>query len=85
VPDQGKPHVAFVRELLSLASGKDQNGDELLTAQDLSEYLAKRRVDSRASNPGYSLSRFHKVFGSAKYVCLFFFLRIVQRVDKNPP
>jgi len=65
VPDQGKPHVAFVRELLSLASGKDK---KLLTAKDLSEYLAKRRVDSRASNPGYSLSRFHKVFGSAKCV-----------------
>jgi len=64
VPNQGSPHVPFVKELLDLASGQDENGKKLLTVKDLSYYLSKRRVDARASNPNYSLSRFHKIFGS---------------------
>jgi len=65
VPDQSKPHLPFIYELLGSASGKDQEGNPLLTKKDLSNYLAKRRVDSRASNPNFTTSRFHKMFGSS--------------------
>ncbi|CAA7266277.1 unnamed protein product [Cyclocybe aegerita] len=65
VPDQSKPHVPFIEELLSLASGKDNDGKALLTPKDLSDFSSKRRVEARASNPNFSLSFFHKVFGSS--------------------
>ncbi|KAF9045459.1 Chloroperoxidase [Panaeolus papilionaceus] len=65
VPDQGKPHIPFVKELLALASGKDKDGNELLTPKDLSEYSSKRRAESRAKNPAFSLTSFQKVFGSS--------------------
>ncbi|KAF9531052.1 heme-thiolate peroxidase [Crepidotus variabilis] len=65
VPDQSKPHLPFVKELLSLASGKDAEGNPLLTPKDLSEYSTKRRVDARLSNPNFTLSKFHKMFGSS--------------------
>ena len=68
VPDQGKPHLPFVNELLASVSGKDKDGNALLTPKDLSEYSAKRRVDARASNPNFSLSLFHRMFGSSKCV-----------------
>ena len=67
VPNQGKVHVPFVKELLALASGKDKDGNVLLTEKDLSAYSAKRRVDARSNNPNFTLSTFHKVFGSSKY------------------
>lgn len=66
VPSQGKPHLPYVKELLGMASGKDKDGNVLLTAQDLSAFSAKRRVDARASNPDFTLSTFHKMFGSSK-------------------
>ena len=66
-PDQSKPHLPFVRELIASASGKDQDGNPLLTKKDLSDYSAKRRVDAQASNPNYTNSLFHKMFGSSKY------------------
>ncbi|KIM41361.1 hypothetical protein M413DRAFT_71959 [Hebeloma cylindrosporum] len=65
VPDQGKPHLPFVRELLASASGKDKDGNALLTAKDLSEYSAKRRVDAKATNPDFTLDLPHKMFGSS--------------------
>ena len=68
VPDQTKPHLPFVRELLALASGKDEEGNALLTKKDMSDYSAKRRVDAQATNPNFSLDLFHKMFGSSKYV-----------------
>lgn len=68
VPNQGTPHVPFIKELLGLASGKDKDGNALLTPKDLSEYSAKRRVDSRRSNAAFTLDLFHKVFGSSKCV-----------------
>jgi hypothetical protein len=64
-PDQGKPHVPFIKELLALASGSDKDGNALLTPKDLSEYSSKRRAESRANNPNFSLSTFHKMFGSS--------------------
>ncbi|PPQ71241.1 hypothetical protein CVT26_010983 [Gymnopilus dilepis] len=65
VPDQSKPHIPYVKELLALASGKDKDGNVILTPKDLSEYSAKRRADSRANNPQFTLDFFHKVFGSS--------------------
>ncbi|TFK40381.1 Chloroperoxidase [Crucibulum laeve] len=65
VPDQGEPHIPFIKELLASATGKDKDGNPLLTPADLSRYSAKRRVDARATNPHFTLSTFHKIFGSS--------------------
>lgn len=66
VPDQSKPHLPFIKELLDSASGKDKEGNVILTPEDLSAYSSKRRVDAKAANPDFSLSTFHKMFGSSK-------------------
>jgi len=68
VSSQAKPHVPFIKELLESASGKDDNGNALLTPKDISEYSAKRRVEARATNPEFSLSLAHKLVGSSKCV-----------------
>jgi hypothetical protein len=68
VPDQSKPHIPFIRELLDSATGTDAEGRKLLTIEDLSKYSAKRRVDARETNPEYTLSKVHRTFGSAKCV-----------------
>jgi len=65
-----KENLPFIKELLASASGNDEEGNELLTQKDLSEYSAKRRVDARATNPDFTLGLFHKVFGSSKCVPL---------------
>jgi len=70
VPDQSKPHIPFVEELLASASGKDKDGNPLLTSKDLAAYSSKRRVDARASNPEYYLDFFHKTFGSSNSATL---------------
>lgn len=67
-PHQGKPHLLYVKELLESATGKDKEGNALLTSADLSRISAIRRVESRAKNPEFTLSTFHKMFGSSKYV-----------------
>ncbi|KAG6337016.1 hypothetical protein ID866_2076 [Astraeus odoratus] len=64
-PKQGEVHVPHVEELLSFATGKDKEGRTLLTIKDMSRILGKRRAQSKATNSEYSLSFFHKVFGSA--------------------
>jgi hypothetical protein len=64
-PDQGKPDLQLVEELLKEATGQ---GGKKLTKEDLSRALAKRRRDARAENGAYSESLFHNGFGSAKYV-----------------
>jgi len=63
---QGEIHTPFVEELLSFATGKDKEGRALLTISDMSKILGKRRSECRENNKEYSLSFFHKVFGSAK-------------------
>jgi len=70
VPNQGKPHIPFVKELLASATGKDKEGNPLLTLKDLAAYLSKRRVDARASNPEYYLDLGHKLFGSSNTATL---------------
>lgn len=64
--DQSKPDLRLVEELLGAATGKGPNGAVLLTKDDLSKQLAKRRSEARAENPNYSESLFHNGFGSAK-------------------
>ncbi|KAF5310373.1 hypothetical protein D9611_012045 [Ephemerocybe angulata] len=64
-PDQSKPYVPFIKELLAEATGKDANGKALLTIEDLSRYSSKRRADARASNPEFTLEKIHKTFGSS--------------------
>lgn len=65
VHDQGKPDLELVKELLAGATGKGPNGEKLLTKQDLSKALSKRRMEAKAENPEYSESLFHNMFGSA--------------------
>ncbi|KAF7313087.1 hypothetical protein MKEN_00994500 [Mycena kentingensis (nom. inval.)] len=64
-PDQGKPYIPFVNELLELASGKDTDGTRVLTIEDLSKFSSMRRADSRARNPEFQLDKQHQIFGSA--------------------
>ncbi|KAI0089396.1 chloroperoxidase-like protein [Irpex rosettiformis] len=60
-PDQGKPSPRLVKELLECGTGP--NGD--LTPADLSRISGKRRTESRVGNGQFSLSTFHKLFGSS--------------------
>jgi len=65
VGDQSRPHLPYIKELLDSASGKDKEGNVILTPKDLSDYSSKRRVDAKATNPDFTLSTFHKMFGSS--------------------
>ncbi|KAJ7148755.1 Chloroperoxidase [Mycena crocata] len=64
-PNQGKPYLPFINELLALATEKDQNGNAILTAADLSAYSSTRRAQSKATNPDFTLDTLHKLFGSS--------------------
>ncbi|KAF5392876.1 hypothetical protein D9757_000869 [Collybiopsis confluens] len=70
-PDQGKPHLPFIEELLSMASGKNPKikGDDpkavLLTSDDLARYSAKRRIEAKEHNPEFSMAIQHRMFGSS--------------------
>lgn len=80
--DQGVPHLPLIKELLACATGKDKDGNPLLTPADLSRISAKRRVEARAANPEFSLSTFHKIFGSSKYdASLFCILGVILIVS----
>ena len=70
VPDQGKPDLELVNELLNEATGTMPDGSPKLTIPDLSRALARRRADARKTNKEYSESFFHNMFGSSKYVIL---------------
>jgi hypothetical protein len=69
-PDQGKPSIPLVNGLLSFATGKDADGNPVLTPADLSRYSGARRAQAKATNSEFSLSTFHKIFGSSKCVRL---------------
>ncbi|KAJ6530870.1 Chloroperoxidase [Mycena vulgaris] len=64
-PDQGKPYLPYVNEVLASASGKDKEGNPIITTADLSRCLAKRRAEARALNPDFSLSTYHRYVGSS--------------------
>jgi len=63
-PDQGVPHLPFVNELLESATGKDKDGNTLLTTADFSRVSSIRRAEARVRNPEFSLAQIHKSFGS---------------------
>jgi hypothetical protein len=65
-PDQGKPDLELVHQLLQEATGTFPDGTPRLTKEDLSRALSRRRVEARKSNKDYSESLFHNMFGSAK-------------------
>ncbi|TFY73970.1 hypothetical protein EWM64_g10042 [Hericium alpestre] len=83
---QSRPSVPHVQELLACASGPafppsatpikpsdtdaKLNLNRSLTLADLARVLSKRRAESRKRNPQYSLSTFHKVFGSSNSATL---------------
>jgi len=64
VPDQAKPHLPLLKELLASASGRDSHDKPLFKLKDMSTFSAKRRVDSQAANTNYSLDFFHKLISS---------------------
>lgn len=73
-PDQGKPHVPFINELLGSASGKDlkintdaENPENArqITLDDLARFTAKRRTEAKNRNPEFSMSTFHQFTGSS--------------------
>ncbi|PCH36880.1 chloroperoxidase-like protein [Wolfiporia cocos MD-104 SS10] len=61
VPDQSRPDPKLIEELLASGTGPGGN----LTAADLSRVSGKRRSESRKRNNQFSLSTFHKLFGSS--------------------
>ena len=81
IPNQGKPHIPFIDELLASATGKDKEGNPSLTLKDLAAFSSKRRVDARDSNPEYTLDLFHKLFGSSKWDTTFFQISHWKRPD----
>ncbi|KAG8216080.1 Chloroperoxidase [Butyriboletus roseoflavus] len=64
-PNQSVKHLAFIEELLSFSTGKDADGKLLLTKKDMSRIMGKRRAEAKVTNKEYTLSLFHKIFGSA--------------------
>jgi len=62
VPNQSKPHLPFIEELLASASGSNRHGKSL-KRKDIATFSTKRRVDSRAANSSFSLSLFHTLIG----------------------
>lgn len=64
-PDQGKPDLELVAQLLECATGKAEDGSVQLTPEDLAKALSKRRAEARRSNKEYSETKFHNFFGSA--------------------
>lgn len=64
-PNQSVKHVPFIEEVLASATGKDNHGHTIITTKDMARMLGKRRAVARAVNSEFSLSFFHKIFGSA--------------------
>ncbi|KAJ7699308.1 Chloroperoxidase, partial [Mycena rosella] len=65
-PDQDKPYIPFITELLGCATGTAEDGTPMLTAADLSRYSGKRRSESRANNPDFTpLDLSHRLAASA--------------------
>jgi len=63
--DQSIIAVPLIEQLIAYASGKDAEGKPLLTPKDISQALSQRRADSHDTNPEFSTSLVHRMFGSA--------------------
>lgn len=70
-PDQSKIATALIEELLNNASGKDEKGEPVITSSDLANALSQRLADSKASNPEFTTSFLHRMFGAGKCVSYF--------------
>jgi len=64
-PDQSKPALDLVDDLLASATGKNEKGHPVLTIADLRRVSEVRRDHSRATNGQFTLDTLHKVFGSS--------------------
>jgi hypothetical protein len=69
--------VELVEELLGSASGKDADGKPLLTASDLARALSQRLADAKATNPEFTTSLLHRLFGSGKWGLFLIFVYVV--------
>lgn len=67
---QSTKHTPFIEELLVAATGRDKEDNTVITTKDLSRILGKRRAVARAVNKEFSLSFFHKIFGSTNAATL---------------
>lgn len=67
-PDQSKIATHLIEELLNSASGKDAQGNPVLTSSDLGKALGQRMADSKAGNPEFTTSLLHRLFGAGKFV-----------------
>ncbi|ETW77439.1 chloroperoxidase 4, partial [Heterobasidion irregulare TC 32-1] len=71
-PDQSRPSIPLVEQLLASASGpllSNRTGDSsvtpTLTVSDLARLTSKRRAEAKKQNGQFSLSTSHKMFGSS--------------------
>jgi len=62
-PDSSKIATPLIEELLGSASGKDEDGNPILTYSDLSKAFSQRQADSKATNPEFSTSLQLRMFG----------------------
>jgi len=62
-PDTAKIATPLIENLLDSASGKDADGQPILTYPDLSKALSQRQADSKASNPEFSTNTTLRMFG----------------------
>ncbi|KAF9225398.1 Cloroperoxidase [Gyrodon lividus] len=69
-PDQSIKDVSFINQMLDAASGKDKEGNVILTVNDLSNISGKRRAEARATNKEFTLGFLHKIFGSTNTATL---------------
>jgi hypothetical protein len=63
--DQSKIAVPLIKDLLANVSGKDAEGKPLLTPKDLSAALSRRYADAKATNPEFTTSFNHRMFGAS--------------------
>ncbi|KZP13752.1 Cloroperoxidase [Athelia psychrophila] len=64
-PVQGTIPVALIEKLLAHSTGKDAEGRTIMTKADLSAALSQRTADSKATNPEYTTSLPHRMFGAS--------------------
>jgi hypothetical protein len=67
-PDTAKIATPLIEKLLDGASGKDADGNPVLTYSDLSKALSQRQADSKANNPEFSRNFQLRMFGFGKWV-----------------
>jgi len=65
-PDTSKIATHLIEKLLNSASGKDKDGNLVLTFPDLSKALSQRQADSKANNPEFSRNCLVRLFGFGK-------------------